>query len=529
MKSRFMYSVSGQPGDLNSTFAMLIFRQADTFGQPTKSEAEVNRLLIDANDLTPFDQQTLESQRRLYNASLLPRTRPALKHWAAQRILRGSDHAARARLMELHGIVYLNRTVDCLLEINERDPQLVTYLLEGRIGSAIRHVPEQGYPDDEDEERAWSLDRVMDLIAIVLKLWIANDLQLEAAAAHVRMFRSTGCDVLDYTANGLPILQSTLISRIDEELNLYFEAKRLYDRDKPEPVDESDTSPLGVSTTQASLSSAGACLILRWPTAEPDRFPRSVSDAEAAAFPGPLRLRAQLALAQWRRAHGDQLEAHIAFRIQDAEWRMKRLQRELNAIHCDPSLKRQRAHVRKGEAPLTRLWLACLQAARWVEWIAPPRRSGNILDAMIGVYARDLTEEAVRAVRRGETVILPKEQNHHREIARELFFVLRCTIVRDPEHLPKALRSVTTEAGQVVTAARREDAERLRGRPFTFREIYAYQKSRQASIRNGKEVLSHPFIGIANAFLKSHANGPSAESWAIIDQATGTVGWCLML
>lgn len=526
MKRKFMYSVSGDPADLGSAFATLVWMQSETFGQPETSEFEINRLLIDADDLTSLDQQTLESPYRLYDASRLPRTPAALKRWAAKRILRGLDAVARIRLMNLYGIPYLKRTADCLYELHKRDPQLVTYLLEGRIGSAIRHVPAQGYPDDDDDEKSWPLERVLAVIAIVLKLWIANDLQLEAAATHVRIFRSTGCDVLDYTANGWPVLQATLIARIERELELYFEAKRLYEGESKEGSDES-LAPR-TATAGASLSADSFRFVLRWPGSEPRQLRRDATRAEAAIFAGPLRLRAQLALAQWRRAHGDELEEYIAFRIRDAELRMKKLKRELDAIRADETLKRQRAHVQKGEAPLTRLWLACLAAARWVEWIRAPRAVRDKHGEVVGVYGKDFADEAVWSIRRGNDLKLPKEQDHHRAVARELFFALRCTIVRDPEHLPSGLRIVTTEAGQRVETKRRENAERLRGRAFTFREIHAHQEARYAGLRNSKEVYSHAFITPAHDFLKAFRKRPSAEGRAVIQKAAGTAPWRLI-
>jgi hypothetical protein len=141
------------------------------------------------------------------------------------------------------------------------------------------------------------------------------------------------------------------------------------------------------------------------------------------------------------------------------------------------------------------------------------------------IHCNDFVHEAVMAVRRGEEPKLPKLRTHHREMARELFFALRCTIVCDPEHLPRALLTVKTKAGKTTKAAKREEAEYLRGRPYSFREIYAHvQKRRKGSRRNSKEVLSHPFVNPANRFLKAHAKTPSAESIRIVEQAAGTAG-----
>jgi hypothetical protein len=84
---------------------------------------------------------------------------------------------------------------------------------------------------------------------------------------------------------------------------------------------------------------------------------------EVAFAPDDLRQKAERMLGIWRREHGDQLETMIRFRMDDARWRTERLRRDLGSIKADPKLRRRRAHVQQGLAPLTRLWLACLNAA----------------------------------------------------------------------------------------------------------------------------------------------------------------------
>jgi hypothetical protein len=526
MSNKYMFLASAMPANLGAAFATQLWSQSDTFGLPSISTLELNRLLLDAEDLTGFDQRTLDSQRRFYPADRLRRDKRTLLQWAKSRILRTKDQTALNHLMDFFGIVYLEDTIDCMLELNARDPQLVTLLLEGRVGAAIRHVPKSGYPHDDDEQ-SWSVEHVMDLIAIVLRLWIAHDLQLEAAAAHVRIFRPTGCNMLDYVASGWPIQQAALIARLDEELKLYFYAKRLYEGQSGAEQTAAGSSPDGHTSAGAAIVTSSARFVLRWPTSEPKEFRRDATAAEAAVFPVALHLRAQLALAQWRRAHGDDLEEFIKCRIRDAEWRMKRLQRELDAIRYDRSQKSKRAHVQKGEEPLTRLWLACQAAALWVDRINPPKRGRKSDWESALTQATDFVDEAIRKVRGGDTIKLPKMRDHHNATARELFFALRCTIARDPEHLPTALRTVDTMAGQSVPTKRREDAERLRGRPFTFKEIYAHQESRRLGLRDSKELLSHTFIGAANRFRAAHAKVPTLASREILQQAAGTAAWRL--
>lgn len=548
MKRKFMYLVSALPFDLGHAFAETVATQADLFGDPTIERVRLNRLLIDSQDLTEFGQKTLESQRLLYNAEHLPRREEVLVRYFDRLVYRGTDPSARAALMERCGIVLRKAMVGSLIEVNERDPQLVTYLLEGRIGSAIRHVPEEGYPADLDEN-SWPVERVMSLITEVLRFWIANDLQMEAAATHVRIYRPTGCDILDDVANGWPIIQGTVISRIEENLELYEEIDRLHRGETAPPKSVpfaarvksgagelilrlpssrgrrpfigSAAAPTALASGDMPLGKAGATAIFR-------HYGRDATEKEIAFLPDDLRQRAQRMLGIWRRVHGDELEAMIRFRMDDARWRMKRLRRDLNAIKADPTLRRQHAYERQGLAPLTRLWLACLNAALWVDYIKSYEHVRDKSGKLNEEYGVDFVTKAVLAVRRGEEPVLPKLRTHHREVAREMFFALRCTIVRDPKHLPRALLTVQTEAGQTAQATSREEAEHLRGRPYSFREIYAHaEKRRKGQTRNRHEDKSHSFVKRANEFLKAHAMDQSPEGVRILEQAAGTASWRL--
>lgn len=520
-----MYWVAALPLNAGAAFANILWAQSETSGQPGIEEAELARLLIDAVDLRDFDQRTLESNRRLYDASRLQMTPEALRRRADTLILRGNDEDARERVADCLGIAEVNETIALLIDLKERDADLVRLLMEGRIGSAIRQVPVRGYPGKAFDDN-WTVESVLAIIACVLRWWIAHDLQLEAAATHVRIFRSTGCDVLDRTATGLPITQAALIARIMEEIALYEAVARLFYGEALKPEGGNRKAKADAPSVRATIAAENTVLSIRWPSCL--QYGHAVTREQAAFIPGSLLLRAQLMLSIWRRAHGAKLEEVIHFRMTDARWRMQKLRRELDAIMADPSLRRQRALVQKGTAPLTRLWLACLNAVRWTDAIRAPKVARARIGWDFTDHHPDFVDQAIMHVRKGEKLTLPKLGDHHRDVARELFFALRCAIVRDPEHLPSGL-TVQTEAGQAVPARWRDHAERLCGSPLSFAKIYAHVEKRHAAggLRNSKEVLSHAFVTPANAFLKAHANAPTAESIRIIKQAAGTAHWRL--
>jgi hypothetical protein len=95
---------------------------------------------------------------------------------------------------------------------------------------------------------------------------------------------------------------------------------------------------------------------------------------------------------------------------------------------------------------------------------------------------------------------LAEHRNKHR--AKRLFFLLRCTITRDPRHLPTELLKVTNAVGKTIIAGTREAAEAHRGEPFTFEEIHAHQQSRNVTGErlDPTGAYSHAYTAIGNTF-----------------------------
>ncbi|MEQ8311122.1 MAG: hypothetical protein RIA72_10540 [Sphingopyxis sp.] len=124
---------------------------------------------------------------------------------------------------------------------------------------------------------------------------------------------------------------------------------------------------------------------------------------------------------------------------------------------------------------------------------------------------------------------LPAIKRHNVHLANRLFFLLRCTVTRDPGHLPKGLLAVTNCAGKSMIAGTREAAEVHRGEPFTFEEIHTHQQSRigTGERRDPKEAYSHAYTRIGKVFAKDFVRNPTGESSIIAEQAWGPIGWRL--
>jgi len=448
--------------------------------------------------------------------SLVPRTPAGFDNWIQRCLLRVPDEAARLEIADQLCIEDLDLLPGVLKALNLMDPVLVTYLLGGHIVAAVRAVPSEGYGDVFDAAD------VLGIIATVSRLWIAHDLQMEAAAAHVRIYRPTELPPLDGAPNGKAPLNSSLAVRISDELELFEEAARLYfgDQGKPVPRDCQASfarSSLTIDTDRGNYA-------ITWPSSEDGFTGRDATDAEAKLLrdAGDLEERAKTALIAWRAVHGDNLETYVLQRMTQARTLLRQLRADVSDIRSDKSLSRQPVYKSRAFDPLARLWLACERAVAWTGPI--DERDKATCDS-----EPEVLDLAIKAAQSGKRIELPAIKRHNVHRANQLFFLLRCMVARDPGHLPKGLLAVTDGAGKAITAGTREAAEVHRGEPFTFGEIHAHQQSRNGTgeRRDQKEAYSHAYTRIGKVFAKEIARNPTAESNIIAAQAWGTIGWRL--
>lgn len=512
---KYLFPFGSLPANLLEATTSTLAYQAEDHASPNLSSEEIKKLIAEAEDLTELNLIILEQQRRYYDASLVTRTPVGFDNWIQRCLLRIPDEAARHEIAGQLGIVNLDLLPNDLAALNVLDPVLVTYLSEGRIVAAVRAVPSEGYGDEYDAKD------VLAIIATVSRLWIAHDLQMEAAAAHVRIYRPTELPPLDGAANGKAPLNSSLAVRISDELELFEEAARLYFGEQDKPV--SRDCQTSFTHSSVTIDTERGNYAITWPTSEDLPFGRDATDVEAKVFrdADDLEQRAKTALVAWRAVHGDHLEAYIQHRMTQARSLLRQLRSDVSDIRSDKSLSRQPVHKNRAFDPLARLWLACERAAAWTDRLDSKKASDQ--------PPPDVLDLAIEAAQSGRRIELPAIKRHNVHRANRLFFVLRCTVARDPGHLPKALLAVTDRTGKALIAGSREAAEDHRGEPFTFEEIHAHQKSRNGTeVRlDPKEVYSHAYTRIGKAFAKEIARNPTAESDIIAAQAWGPIGWRL--
>ncbi len=516
MNKKHMFQVPSLPSNLGEPMTSILAYQADEYGCPDLTPEQIKKLITETGDLNQFDLITLETQRRYYNASHVERTHKGFKRWIERCLLHIPSNTARLEIAELLCIDKPDLTAAVLVMLNDQDPNLVTKLLEGRISAAARAIPSENYGDALDEHD------VREIIVAVSRLWIAHDLQLEAAAAHVRIFRPTECSPLDGAHNGKAPRNSAIAVRISNELKLFEEAARLYFGEKDKPLPRACLASF--TRSNATVDTRLGHYAITWPSVTFRHFGRDATNAEAAVFRDAdnLEQRAQIMLSIWRAAHGDDLEDYIRQRMIQGRALLRRLRSDTDRIRADETLSDQPTYKGRGLDPLIRLWLACERA---VAWTGPIDTGEKAIDRAIP----QVLDSAICAVQSGQQVGLPAIKKHNVKLANRLFFVLRCIITRDPYHLPKGLRKVTNAAGETITAGTRQDAEAHRGKEFTFHEIQRHQRLRngKGNKRNSKGVYDHGFTTDSNDFTREHLRNPTFESTQIVEQAWGTISWRL--
>jgi hypothetical protein len=129
---------------------------------------EIRELLMGDGDLSQLDLGTLEHQRLYYDASKLKRTEAGLERWIKRRVLKGYDATAREEIATQLHIQDLDMLALDLVELNRQAPDVVTKLLQGRVGEATLLVASDGYGDETESELTFK--NVMALIDTVARL-----------------------------------------------------------------------------------------------------------------------------------------------------------------------------------------------------------------------------------------------------------------------------------------------------------------------------------------------------------------------
>jgi hypothetical protein len=514
MLKKYVFEIAAMPKDLGKAMTSTLAHEASALGKCNRDPHEIRELLMGDGDLSQFDLATSEHQRLYYDASKVKRTEAGLGRWVQRRLLKGYDAAARDEIATQLKIEDLDMLAQDLVDLNGYAPDVVTKLLEGRVGEAALLVAADGYGDKPESDLTF--DDVMTLIGKVARLWIANDLQMEAAAAFVRIFRPTGSNILDGVYYGKAPINRTVVNSIMGDVELFEKTARLYFGELEGKRRKAILAQVATPSSAVAVI-ASPSFVLAQPYATIRKVGRDATLEEVAEIrnAGDLEVRAQVAYALWRQKHAGELEEFIRYWMERGRFEVQRLRQTLERLEGDESKIRQPVFKRDANDPLVRLWLACERAVAWTE-IAP----------------RKPLEGAIEAVRGNREVNLPRLSprsalNVRR--ANRLFFVLRCAVARDPNHLPKGLCSVVTADGAVKVAANRHDAEAVRGEPFTFAEIQAFQESRmpKGSERNSKEIYSHDYTTPGRKLAAEHRAHPTPESKAIDEQAWGTLLWRL--
>lgn len=494
----------------------------ETYVEFEMSQEQTNYvLLMSSSSMIRQNLDALNNQRRYYDASRVERDAQGFADWAHKRALKGMDGAARREILSLLRIGGFACLPSDLVELDKINPKFVTFLLEGRLKEAVEEIPSAGFIDDTGG-CDWEFAAVMDVIDTVARLWIAHDLQMEAAAAHVRIFRPTGAAAIDGSYTGQAPIQRSAIKRILEELEIFEEVCRIYFGIARYPYGK--CSPVYSQSATATLDTRSYRFALAWPTKTHLVINHHSADADTILVPigSNLSLRAQLAYIRWLAEHGDELEEYVKDRMLEAASTLKILRTQLMEIANDPSAVRQPVHKQQGVHPLTRLWLACLSATAWTDGLEDVAE--EIFDT-----TRLPIGQALAASRAREVIAEPAQERRNVGRANRLFFALRCAVTRDPQHLPKnfykANQRATGFGSGRVKGGHADNSDAI-----AFAEINRFQRRRLGKVKgrtDPKEAYSHDYTAEANKLIARHRKHPTDEFKDIIDQAAGTLRWRL--
>ena len=493
---RFLGDVA-LPKTLGSEFAYCINYQFEDYRTKNLNRSR-ETMFLSEEDLTICHIEDLTCAPQLYNASHIAFEKSAILRRLNQMVLRRNDNDGRHEIIDVLGITELHLTAIDLYHFCKASEALYKALMSGAIGSAIIAESKIDYDsynnlcylkNSNHNRDIVNHENALMLIENMTKCWLADDLQIAAAACHVRLFRPTECPMFDNTLKGGAPQSDGMIKLIDEALETFDRVDALDARETEINIvkkeghrqinQTEDIFDRMTSLVKTNGSDQPNTCIFRQinesATFKESQFIRDLG----------LDVRGQVMLALWREEHKDVLEEHVAERMRYARSRLVMLRNQLmpHRNHKSVALANQ-----DRISPLLRLWLACEQAISLsVEDIAADKvisnckklsENSNSIQRAISVIANTHILEPVKTVDqsvlnlKSKIPSAPKVRAANRKTVHRLFFVLRSMIVLDPDHLPKAARTVrSATTGEFVKVKTAVQAADLMGAWYSFAEL----------------------------------------------------------
>lgn len=369
---------------------------------------------------------------------------PAMTKYLDRLIAPDEMAAARDLIAERLGIGERNEIADDLETLNDVAPEIVSALLELRIGRAERLFDDGLFAVECHAERE-TLDEYRHLSQSMARVRVAYLLRCEAMKAAARIHAHFGWSVLDdLEASGIggSLRVVTLLDRVERELALIEYVLAVY------------RNPTTVTTPPACLLSKAAST-----TSAETVLPASLRFLDAM----DIERRAHVQQAIWRMEHGTALEMLVRAQADEISRYLVRMRASMEAYRHNHgnTLVTNLGPVNAG----AQLYLAIREAVAWT------RESTSVS----GINAETPIALVLKAIRKHGTarrdIRLPKVGRDDASTIDELFVIYRIAFLQDNEVLPPKLRRVTDpNTGIVINVKTHERAAKVLGRCYTFDE-----------------------------------------------------------
>ncbi len=404
------------------------------------SPAEINRRLLTLGVPQGTQIGPYRAQITYPDFSVLPSTVEAVQAHIEATILKSRDPVALDALNELFCIVPSD-LADYVHRLAEIDHTAAQLLLEGRLETALQRLPVQRWGEVAGKFEVGTED-VGKFLADFILVWVLNDLQLAAEAAHVKIYTPTGIPALDGPDPTIAPKIDGVSKRVEDEVKLFDKAFKIWESLKPgEQARKKDTR---------SLRDRGL-------------------DRQARSF-----------LAQWLweirkdpTISRQELEKRIFAELKNGRNAVDKISKVIKKVRRKkPGSNRLTVNHNRWlyslqkPMPLDQLYLACRFAAGWIEPAGTARRWVEALvNSLCGVPQASAPSVSTpvrvpQAPIRGATV-------------QTLFYIIRNAVVQDPHHLPEELRSIADpQTGKKVQVRSNYEMRRKIGSTVSFMDIW---------------------------------------------------------
>ena len=445
------------PDKLTDVFAsiklLMVERRQSSF-----SHMQRRQLLLDGTSTKAVFARFVEEVHPTFpDCQSVARHAPAMTKYLDRLIAPDEMAAARDLIAERLGIGERNEIADDLETLNHVAPEIVSALLELRIGRAERLFDDSLFAVECDAERE-TLDGYRHLSQSMARVRIAYLLRCEAMKAAARIHAHFGWSVLDdleSSAIGGSLRVVTLLDRVERELALVEYVVAVYRN----------------STT---VTTPPACLLRKAaPTVSAETvLPASLRFLDAM----DIERRAHVQQAIWRMEHGTALEMLVRAQADDISKYLVRMRTSIETYRYNHgnTLVTNLGHVNAG----AQLYLATREAVAWA------RESTSVS----GVNAETSIALVLKAINKHGTARryfrFPKVDRDDANTIDELFVIYRFAFLQDNEVLPPKLRRVTDPKTGVKTNVKtHERAAKVLGRRYTFDEQWDEWKRSMAAKR----------------------------------------------